>query len=113
MCEQQPKQALNNLWEQLITIYTLQQQIKNLSRVEKQERACIREQQKKLVVNAVAEAYCRAQQALTKLGMPGNEKRFLELKKKDVVPFVVLMDDKQLGDGKKVPSWVWSNFMIL
>ena len=45
--------------------------------------------------------------------MAGNSKKFPELKKRDVVAFVVSTDDEQLGDGKTVPSWVWSDFKMM
>ena len=64
-------------------------------------------------MKSVAGVYRRARRALLGLGLAANAKKFPALEPKDVVPFVVSTDDEQLGDGKKVPSWVWSNFRML
>ena len=44
------------------------------------------------------------------LSLSKEDRTYRELKVSDIVPFTVYMVDQQLGDSKRQPSWLWSDF---
>ncbi|KAI0309603.1 hypothetical protein OF83DRAFT_1071807 [Amylostereum chailletii] len=111
--EGQANEALDDLRAQLITSYAMRLGKRTISGVIKNTREQRKQERKRDAVNKAADRYRRARGALLELGMTADDKNFRHLATKDVVPFVVALDDEVLGQGKKQPSWLWGDFSFM
>ncbi|ETW79406.1 hypothetical protein HETIRDRAFT_452615 [Heterobasidion irregulare TC 32-1] len=73
-------------------------------------RANLKIKNHKLAVDAAASRYRLARSKLVSLGLSPEDPTYRELQVSDVVPFTVYTVDQQLGDSKRQPSWIWSDF---
>ena len=69
-----------------------------------------RVQGKKKAINVAKTRYRAQRESLILLGMPADDPQFKPLNEGDVKAFVRLMDEQELGDSHRKPSWIWGDF---
>ncbi|EKM57428.1 uncharacterized protein PHACADRAFT_192577 [Phanerochaete carnosa HHB-10118-sp] len=114
----QANDALNTLQTQLITSYTFRNRVaKRDKRVAEGHVMATRSKSeiysKEQSVRNVANKYWWAYQALVTLGYDNKEQRLKPLENKNVRPFDISMDNQELGQSKRQPSWIWDELEFL
>ena len=109
----QANDALDDLRAHLITSYAVKQEKRVGSGQIHNTRSNIKIKNHKQAVDAAASRYRLARGNLLSLGLSSEDQTYRELKVTDVVPFTVYTVDQQLGDSKRQPSWIWSDFRFV
>lgn len=114
----QANDALNTLRTQLITSYTFRNRVaKRDKRVAEGHVMATRSKSgiysKEQSVRNAANEYRRAYQTLITLGYDDGKHRLRPLEDKDVRPFDVSMDNDELGQSKRRPSWIWEELEFM
>ena len=109
----QANDALDDLRAHLITSYAVKQEKRAGSGQIHNTRANIKIKNHQQTVDAAASRYRLAREKLMSLGLSKEDRTYRELKASDIVPFTVYTVDQQLGDSKRQPSWLWSDFRFV
>ena len=68
---------------------------------------------KKIAIDKAKAEYRAIREQLLLLGMPDDDPKFKPLRDEDCKAFVVVMEEVQRGDSRKVPSWIWGDFSFV
>ncbi|EKM51133.1 uncharacterized protein PHACADRAFT_199966 [Phanerochaete carnosa HHB-10118-sp] len=112
LCVGQANDALNTLRTQLIMSYTFRNRVaKRDKQVAEGHVMAMRSKSgiysKERSVHNAANEYRRTYQALVTLRYNNEEQQLKPLEDKDVRPFDISMDNQELGQSKRQPSWIW------
>ncbi len=69
--------------------------------------------QRETFLRRVAPANTDPSKAVRSRGMDENDETFLPLRREDVKAFAMFTGEEQLGDSKKMPSWIWEKINFL
>ncbi|OBZ77878.1 hypothetical protein A0H81_01585 [Grifola frondosa] len=111
--KQEADDALDDTRTHLITAFSFKHQRCHVSGQIQNTRAIRKIRRKQQAVGRAADTYRRARRAMIALGLPEDDGRYRALKTTDVVPFVMYTEEEQLGDSRKVPSWIWGDFSFV
>lgn len=111
--EGQANDALDDLRTRLITSYAVKQQKRAGSGQIHNTRANGKIKIKMKAVGDAADRYRTARERLVVLGMSKEDTTYRALHSSDVVAFKVYSAEEQLGDSRKQPSWIWSDFRFV
>lgn len=109
----QAEDALDELRTLLITSYGLNSDRRRLAGQKATTRALNALKRKWMQIRVAAGKYRRVRTIMLALGMDEKDGTFLPLRREDVKAFAMFTGEEQLGDSKKMPSWIWEKINFL
>lgn len=109
----QAEDALDELRTLLITSYGLNSDRRRLAGQKATTRALNALKRKWMQIRVAAGKYRRVRTIMVALGMNEDDETFMPLRREDVKAFAMFTGEEQLGDSKKMPSWIWEKINFL
>ncbi|TFK85198.1 hypothetical protein K466DRAFT_495221, partial [Polyporus arcularius HHB13444] len=106
-------EALDDLRLHLTTFATMEDRRKRGSGVRFNTPMDKRMTKKKMVIAAAKVRYRQIRNTLLVLGMPEDDPNFKPLLDTDCKPFVLVIEEQRLGDSRRKPCWIWSDFSFV
>ncbi len=105
--------ALDDLRLHLTTYATMEDRRKHGSGVRFNTPMDKRMQKKKVAIAAAKARYRQTRATLLVLGMPEDDPKYKPLLDSDCKPFVLVIEEQRLGDSRRKPCWIWSDFSFV
>ncbi|TFK78476.1 hypothetical protein K466DRAFT_449828, partial [Polyporus arcularius HHB13444] len=105
--------ALDDLRLHLTTYACLEDRRKQGSGVLHNTPMDKRMQKKKAAIAAAKSRYRQIRAILLRLGMGEDDVKYKPLLDTDCKPFVLVIEEQRLGDSRRKPCWIWSDFSFV